>query len=51
MVRHGKSENLPLQIIHVDLAGQIEPKGHNGEQYLVIAVEGYSGMIHLEDFL
>lgn len=38
----------PLQIIHVDLAGPIEPKGHNGEEYFVVAVDRYSGMIYVE---
>ncbi|PSK37539.1 hypothetical protein C7M61_003243 [Candidozyma pseudohaemuli] len=38
----------PLQVIHVDLAGPIEPKGHNGEEYFVVAVDRYSGMIYVE---
>ena len=43
--RRVKSTKKPLELAHTDLCGPISPSGRNGERYMQLLVDDYSGAI------
>ena len=43
--RREKSTKKPLELMHTDLCGPISPSGTNGERYMQLLVDDYSGAI------